>query len=103
MKGKKIYKALMSFMSRFMLSCESAGVLMCIQQQEKLTFRQKVSLRMHLMSCKLCRRFEEDLEHIQTGIDHYKNTSSDSFDHHHLDEGQKRSISQELENQAKNK
>lgn len=102
MKNNRFILSFMAFMSKFMLSCESAGVLMCIQQQEKLSLNQRMALKMHLLSCKLCRRFQEDLEHVQSGIDHLKDEQPDEYIHSHLDDQQKRDISQRLENQAKN-
>ena len=87
-------------MSKMMLSCESAGVLICKQQHEKLNFGERINLRMHLLGCKLCRRFAIDIEQVQSGIDHYKECSTDNCLDHHLDDNQKKSIQQELENQA---
>jgi hypothetical protein len=92
---------MMNMMSKMMLSCESAGVLICKKQHEPLKFREKISLRVHLFSCKLCKRFELDIKHVQAGIDHYKECTTDNCFDHHLDESQKKSIRLELENQMK--
>ena len=79
---------------------ESAGILICKQQHENLTFRERTTLKMHLMSCKLCQRFEEDMAVVQNGIDKYNDASPDTYVHAHLDEDQKKQITQELKKQA---
>jgi len=90
----------MAVMSRMMLSCESAGILICKGQQEKLVFRERISLKMHMMNCKLCRRFEEDIDVVHEGIDKYSKASPDTFVHAQLDDEQKNKIAQELNKQA---
>ena len=101
MNKNKLYTSLMSFASKMMLSCESASLLICKKQHEKLNLKEKISLRMHLLSCNLCRRFEDDMLVLQKGMDHYKNCTDDACVHHHLDDKQKASISQGIENQLK--
>ena len=100
MKKTKLNVWLMGMMSRLMLSCESAGILICKQQHENLTFRERTTLKMHLMSCKLCQRFEEDMAVVQNGIDKYNDASPDTCVHAHLDENQKIQITQELKKHA---
>lgn len=44
-----------------MLSCERATALFPQSLDRDLTFRERLSLRMHLAMCKLCRRFARQL------------------------------------------
>jgi len=58
-------KAMGVMMNFFMLSCEDATLLMTKKQLGKISFLKRVQLKMHLLSCKLCRRFKVQNEHIQ--------------------------------------
>ena len=93
---------MMNMMSKMMLSCETAGLLICKRQHERLDVRERMNLFLHLLSCRLCKRFDEDIRHIQKGIDHYKECNSVNCHDHHLDKKQKNHILQELENKVNN-
>ena len=96
-KRNKLYILLMNMMSKMMLSCESAGMLICKKQHETLKLSEKINLKLHLLSCRLCRRFEQDIIHVNTGIDHYKEHSDTNLPEHKLDDNQKDSIRKKLE------
>jgi len=100
MKKTKVYTWLMAGMSRMMISCESAGILICKKQHEKLVFRERIALKMHLMGCKLCRRFEEDMIVVQKGIDKYSKASPEKIVHARMDDNQRIKIREELIKQS---
>lgn len=58
-------KMLGKMMNAFVLSCEEATFLMTKKQFKKLSLIKSLQLRIHLMTCKLCRRFEIQNESIQ--------------------------------------
>ena len=46
-------------MHRLMLSCETATFFIAKRDYQKLSCRENLQLKMHLMGCKLCRAFNE--------------------------------------------
>ncbi len=46
-------------MHRLMLSCDTATFFITKKDYKKLSCRENVQLKMHLMGCKLCRSFKD--------------------------------------------
>jgi len=64
MKGIK--NAVGRMMNVVMLSCEDATLLMTKKQYGQISFIKNMQLKMHLLSCKLCRRFNIHNEKIHS-------------------------------------
>jgi len=47
-----------------MYSCKQASELTCKAQDQTLSLKEQISLRMHLMMCKMCRRYAEQINFI---------------------------------------
>ncbi|GET33109.1 hypothetical protein PbJCM13498_19720 [Prolixibacter bellariivorans] len=69
---KKTEHTINQLMNHTMLSCEDATGLISRKQHEKLTFKERVQLTIHLWSCKFCRRFERQLNYLNRVIGHLK-------------------------------
>ena len=53
-------------MNMLMLSCEEATFLISVKSFKKLKFKERLQLRMHLLACIYCERFDKQ----NTAIDH---------------------------------
>jgi hypothetical protein len=42
------------------MSCEKTSFLIEKRELSKLSFREKISMRIHLLWCKLCKKYESD-------------------------------------------
>ncbi len=51
-----------------MLSCKQASQLLSHNLDRRLTFSEKCSLKLHLMICKFCARFANQLKLIQKSV-----------------------------------
>ena len=48
-----------------MLSCKETSELLSRAQDERLTFTERMGVRIHLLMCRLCRRYEKQLRFIR--------------------------------------
>ena len=48
-----------------MLSCEETSELLSRAQDERLTFTERMGVRIHLLMCHLCRGYEKQLRFIR--------------------------------------
>lgn len=51
-----------------MLTCKEASALATKAMDGKLTFRERVGLRLHIMMCGLCRRYVRDTKRLREAI-----------------------------------
>lgn len=73
-------------MAGMMMSCDEATYLISKARDSKLTIREKINLRMHILSCKLCLRYEKEIR----AIDHYLKTRDIHIcEHQIMDKDQK--------------
>ena len=79
-------------MARYMMSCNEAGYLISKKLETEVSLRKRMSLRMHLITCHLCRKYEKQLIQMNLLVKDYK----EQCDHeacHHLPEEKRESIS----------
>lgn len=60
-----------------MLNCKQISELASRALDEKLTLRQRMSLRMHLLLCSMCRGFARNLRRIQDACSQERSRLSD--------------------------
>ena len=94
MSNDNVFKKLKNGM---MLSCDSATLLITKGEFEKLSLMDELRLKMHLASCKLCRRFEEQSAEMSQQIKNFSDTDSITLAHKLSDE-QKNKLSQIIDN-----
>lgn len=82
---------LIDFMDKHMMACEEAGYLISKSIDSKLSFKQKMGLKFHLLFCHLCRKYEKQINQLQYLVNRYK-ISTENDCPHHLDELKKKSI-----------
>lgn len=83
MAGKMKYK-LMVFMSRRMIACDEASFLISYKSDHRLGFRRWFNLKMHLLSCHLCRKYESQINQLNSAVVQYREGCSSGTCHHHL-------------------
>lgn len=55
-----------------MMTCEEASRLMSESLDRKLPLGKRIALRIHLLMCKLCPRFLQQMLFLKEASDHYK-------------------------------
>ena len=82
---KMMYK-MMVFMSRHMIACDEASFLISYRSDKKLGFKSWIQLKVHLLSCHLCRKYASQIDELNSAVDQYRELSSSETCHHHLPE-----------------
>jgi hypothetical protein len=83
---RKMKHRMMVFMYRRMIACDEASYLVSYQYDNKLGVRKWMALKMHLISCHLCRKYASQLKQLAHAMERYREGCSESC-HHHLPEG----------------
>ena len=65
-----------------MLSCHQATRLASDAQERPLTFKEKVSLKIHTMMCSGCRNFENSMNTLRKAMRGFANGEYGSIDSH---------------------
>ena len=68
-------KILDRWMMRMMITCEKAAWLISKSQDQKLSIREAVQLKMHLLGCRFCRAYQKDIGILTEGIREFKEKS----------------------------
>jgi hypothetical protein len=55
-----------------MLTCKEAAQLLSDSLDRKLPLSQRISLRIHLLMCKLCPRFQKQLQFLKDSLNQYQ-------------------------------
>ena len=92
---------MMVFMSKRMIACDEASYLVSYRHDNRLGFKRWWKLKMHLLSCHLCRKYASQIEELNGMIDQYRISSDHELHQHHLSAesctSMQRVISKELE------
>lgn len=57
-----------------MLSCKESSRLLSQALERKLTGRERLALRIHLLFCDMCKTFARQLQHIQQAVRGWQHT-----------------------------
>jgi hypothetical protein len=68
---RKANYAMMRLMARVMPSCKDISALISEGMDRQLPLRKRLSIRLHVSMCSLCRRYEKQIHLLQRGFDHY--------------------------------
>ncbi len=74
----------MVWMSKRMIACDEAGFLISYQYDNKLGFKRWWQLKMHLLSCHLCRKYASQIRQLNHAMDQFREGCSGDTCHHHL-------------------
>lgn len=72
-------------MSRRMIACDEASFLISYGHDNKLGFRRKIQLNMHLLTCHLCRKYVRQIKQLNLAVDRYREGCAHPDCQHHLD------------------
>ena len=80
-------------MSKLILSCEQASLLMIKKEENKMSQTEKVQLWFHNTICGLCKEFEGQNNFINTNLEFHFNDKKDNIN---LSEGEKRKMKEAI-------
>lgn len=62
-------------MRKLILTCREAAVLMLMQQDRRLSWRERFGLRVHLFVCRACPRFARQLDLMRSAMGRWRTYS----------------------------
>ena len=63
----------------FMISCKEATYLVSLQEENKLSIKKSLKLKLHLTICILCKRFKLQTEHFSKMSKKLQNHTNDTM------------------------
>ncbi|MEN8158385.1 MAG: hypothetical protein ABFS10_15640 [Bacteroidota bacterium] len=73
-------------MSKRMIACDEAAFLISCKQENRLGFRRWWQLKMHLLTCHLCRKYEKQIAQLNRLVGRYREEVNSEACQHHLTE-----------------
>lgn len=73
-------------MSRKMIACDEASFLVSYKHDNRLGLRKWWQLKLHLVTCHLCRKYAHQIKELNTVVEKYRVVSSHEPCQHHLSE-----------------
>jgi hypothetical protein len=70
---------LMEFMSKRMIACDEASYLVSLRQDQPIGCRKQMQLRMHLLTCHLCRKYVRQIRQLEQLMDQYREATSETI------------------------
>lgn len=61
---QKLRKRFLVAFARRLSTCQEATALISTSLEQRLTLQKKISLKLHLFTCSLCRRYEQQLRFL---------------------------------------
>jgi len=81
---------------KMMITCKEATFLISKEQQDKLSFAEKMQLKFHLLMCKYCRRFADQMNFMTKAIRKMKERVDEKGVDITMSEEQKQRLSKKL-------
>lgn len=86
-------------MSKGMIACDEASFLISLREDRKLGFKNWWTLKMHLLSCHLCRKYAKQIGELAHTMQVYREYSSHESCSHHLSPETGSRINKELDHE----
>ena len=86
----------MVVMSKLMIACDQASFLISLREDSKLNFKQYMKLKMHLLSCHICRKYAKQIGELSHSMKVYREGCSHASCKHQLSPEAGSRISKEL-------
>ena len=77
---QKVGYAMMRLMARVMPSCKDVSALVSQSMDRRLPLMKRLSIRLHVSMCSLCRRYEKQLRLLREGTGHYANPEENAIE-----------------------
>jgi hypothetical protein len=74
----------MVYMSKRMIACDEASFLISFREDHRLGFWRCAQLKMHLLSCHLCRKYARQVGELNSSLELYREHCSKETCQHHL-------------------
>lgn len=71
-------------MSKRMIACDEASFLISYRFDQKLGVKRWWQLKMHLLTCHLCRKYSRQIEQLNHSVEQYRECCSNETCTHHL-------------------
>jgi len=81
---KRMRHRVMVFMSKRMIACDEAGFLISYHRDNRLGLYRWMQLKMHLLTCHLCRKYAIQVKHLDHKVAEYRVSSTQVPCPHHL-------------------
>ena len=81
---KRAGTRMMVYMSRHMMACDEASFLISYREDHRLGPVKWWRLKMHLLSCHLCRKYARQIGQLKHAMDQYREQCSHDSCSHHL-------------------
>ena len=75
---------MMVYMSKRMIACDEASFLISLREDHRLGFRRWWQLKMHLLTCHLCRKYAHQIGQLNRSLEVYRDQCSHESCEHHL-------------------
>ena len=72
------------FMSNQMIACDEASFLVSYKEDNRLGLKKWWQLKMHMLSCHLCRKYASQIEQLNGAVNQYREGSTHTPCTHHL-------------------
>ncbi len=79
-----------------MISCDEATYIISKNQHQKLGFIKRIQLKIHLLMCNYCRRYENQIRFITGIINKLKLFPENNNSNYRLDNQQKENLQKEI-------
>jgi hypothetical protein len=83
---KKLFFRMMVFMSKRMIACDEASFLISGSRDHRLGFKKWWKLKMHLLTCHICRKYARQIAQLHSLLDRYREDTEKGPCTHHLPE-----------------
>lgn len=95
-----MFSKIMSFMQSKMISCEQLTRLTSESLERDISFKEKMNMKLHIMFCQWCRRYEKQITFINRAIHNYirQSNQSDKECHCRLSDKSRDSIRSKIKN-----
>lgn len=82
----------MGVFSKLQLSCQQASILVSKSQETKISFKDKLSLKAHLMVCSMCNDFKVQTDSMLKAFENRESTAFSSSVNHEMSVQKKEAI-----------
>ena len=75
---------LMMYLHRRMIACDEASYLVSLRHDHRLRPLQWWQLKIHMMTCHLCRKYARQVGHLHAAVETYRKSACNGHCIHHL-------------------
>jgi hypothetical protein len=82
--AKGLFYKMMVKLSKWMIACDEASFLISFREDHRLGFRRWWQLKMHLLTCHLCRKYARQIGELNYSLEVYRDQCDHESCGHHL-------------------